>query len=76
MCKYILVYEISDHEESVGGMCAEEFGMDENLMHKRVNDLANRHKNKFSVVYAGFLQVEYKYNPVEIVTEYKPQRMP
>ena len=56
-------------------MCAEEFGMEENLMHKRVNELANRHKNKFSVVYAGFLQVEYKYNPVQIVTEYNPERI-
>ena len=76
MCKYILVYEISDYPEMGGGMYAEEFGMDENNLHKRVNELANENKGKFSVTYAGFLQVEYKYNPVEIITEYVPERLP
>jgi hypothetical protein len=76
MSKYILVYEISDYPEMGGGIYAENFGMEENKMHKRVNELANKNKNNFSVVYAGFLQTEYKYQPVEMITEYRPERVP
>lgn len=49
MCKYILVYDISDYPENGGGMYAEEFGMEENNLHKRVNELANENKGKFWV---------------------------
>lgn len=74
MCKYILVYELAGYPEEGGGTYAEEFGMEDQEMHSRVNELANENSG-FSVVFAGFLQTEYEYEPVNIVTEYRPKRV-
>ena len=74
MAKYILVYDVHTYYDDGGGLKAEEFGNEENEMHERVNELAKELKDKFEVIYAGFLQIEYEYEAVKQVIEYQPKQ--
>lgn len=75
MAKYILVYELGGYTEEGGGMYAKEFGMEEDKMHERVEELVKVHKDNVTVVYAGFLQIEYKYETVEYAIRVEPKRV-
>jgi hypothetical protein len=70
--RYLLVYHIADYAENGGGAIAEDF-QNENEMHNRVNELAELHKEIFSVKYAGWLQTEFEYHPVTQVIKYEPK---
>jgi len=76
MSKYILVYNINDFPECGGGIQVETFRDDDDgkSMHKRVNDLAKKHKTKFNILEAGKMCIEFEYDPVEVVTEFNPIR--
>ena len=73
MAKNILVYDISDYPEMGGGVQFENFE-EETDMHKRVDELANQYKERFSVICAGWLQTEYEYKPVVQIIKYEPIR--
>jgi hypothetical protein len=75
MAKYILVYKIGGYSDDGGGMYAEQFGMEERKMHEAVDELVKIHKNNVTVVYAGFLQTEYKYEIVEYAIRVEPRRV-
>jgi hypothetical protein len=75
MAKYILVYKIEGYSYDGGGMYAKEFGMEEHKMHEAVDELVKIHKNNVTVVYAGFLQTEYKYEIVEYAIRVEPRRV-
>ena len=75
MSKYILVYYIEDHIECGGGCHVRTFNDDrEKDMHKWVNDLAKEFGVKFKILEAGRICVEFQYEPVKIITEFKPLR--
>ncbi len=75
MAKYILVYELGGYPDEGGGMYAQEFGMDERSMHETVEELVKTHKDNLTIVYAGFLQTEYKYKTVEYAIRVEPKRV-
>ena len=75
MAKYILVYELGGYPEEGGGMYAKEFGIEEHKMHKEVDELLKKHKDNLTIVYAGFLQVEFKYEPIEYAVRVEPKRV-
>lgn len=75
MAKYILVYQINQPEYHICETYVETFGMEESKMHDRVNELAVEHKDGLQIFEAGFLQVEFTYEPVAQVTKYKPVRV-
>lgn len=74
MAKYILVYELSGYPDDGGGIYTQEFGMEEQKMHQSVGDLVKTHKDDLTIIYAGFLQVEYKYKAIEYAVRVEPIR--
>jgi len=76
MGRYILHYQVAslyDHETAY--LYEYEYFSDKEDMHKKVNELAGEYKERFSVNLAAYLQEEYKYNAVEIVTKYEPEKL-
>lgn len=73
MAKYILVYRLEGHQELGGGIYTEEFGIDVQSMHNKVQELVKEHKDSFKVIYAGFLQTEYEYETVEYAVRVEPK---
>lgn len=73
MAKYILVYELGGYPDEGGGIHTEEFGTDDKKMHEAVEAHVKTHRDNFKVIYAGFLQVEYKYETVEYAVKVKPK---
>ena len=76
MGRYILHYEVAslyNHEPSE--IDDYEYFSDKEDMHKRVNELADKYEERFSVNLAGYLQKEYRYNAVEIVKKYEPEEL-
>jgi hypothetical protein len=75
MAKYILVYTLGGYPEEGGGTYTQEFGMEERKMHEEVEELVKTHKNNLTIVYAGFLQTEYKYEAIEYAIRVEPKRV-
>lgn len=75
MAKYILVYKLGGYIDDGGGTYTQEFGMEEQKMHETVEGLVKTHKDNFTIVYAGFLQTEYKYEVIEYAVRVEPKRV-
>lgn len=58
--KYILIYYIEEYIEMGGGINVEYFN-EQDLMHNQAQKLLDKHKEKFKIERAGYLQLEYKY---------------
>jgi hypothetical protein len=65
MAQYVLVYKLEGYREDGAGTYSEQFGMDEYKMHKFVQKLVTEYKERFKLVFAGFLQKEYTYETIE-----------
>lgn len=73
MAKYILVYELNRYQELGGGTYAKDFlPTKEEEMHKFVEGLVKIHKDNLNIIYAGFLQTEYKYKTIEYAIKVEP----
>lgn len=75
MAKYILVYTILDSPDEGGGIFTEEFGMDEKRMHETVEELIIINRDCIVIIYAGFLQTEFKYDIIEYAIRVEPKRV-
>ncbi len=75
MSKYILVYQLAGYPETGGGTYFEEFGDEENNLHKRVEALVKLNKDDITIITAGFLQVEYRYKTIEYAVRVEPERI-
>ena len=73
MAKYVLVYELEGYPEDGGGTYSEQFGMDKYKMHNFVQKLVTQYKERFTLVFAGFLQQEYTYETVEYAIRVEPK---
>jgi hypothetical protein len=73
MARYILVYKLGGYPEDGGGTYAQEFGMEENKMHETVEELVKTHMDNFTIIYAGFLKKEYKYETVKYAIRVEPR---
>ena len=73
MAQYVLVYELEGYREDGAGTYSEQFGMDMSKMHNFVQELVTKYKERFKLVFAGFLQQEYTYEPVEYVVRVEPK---
>lgn len=71
MAKYILVYEIKDYPDMGGGINVE-YPENEQLMHKRVEELSSQLEEKFHLHDAGFLQKEFEYKPIKYAIKLEP----
>jgi len=74
MAKYILIYELDGFPEEGGGLYLDEFGMNEQDMHKRVQELITEHKSEITITLAGFMTSEWKYKVVEYAKVVIPER--
>jgi len=73
MAQYVLVYQLEGYREDGAGMYSEQFGRDEYKMHNFVQKLVTQYRERFKLVFAGFLQKEYTYEPVEYAIRVEPK---